>query len=250
LNGGAPLHFLFDTGGGNAMTPSAARRLGLDLVGLVTVGGGGAGVVDARFTTVRSVRIGSAELRDQPFAVLDFGGMTGFDGIVGYEVLARFSARLDFANESLELASDPRAFPGTGISVPMTLDERQPQVDGMLDGIPGAMTIDTGSESGADVYAPFVRAHDLVARYHAVPIGSPTQGIGGPVRASIARGAELRLGELRIPNVLLLLTDAAAGAEANPTVAVNLGDRVLRRYTLVFDYRGGTIRFDTPQPHG
>jgi len=250
LNGGAPLHFLFDTGGSNAMTPSAARRLGLDLVGLVTVGGGGAGVVNAQFTTVRSVRIGAAELRDQPFAVLDFGGLTGFDGIVGYELLARFSARLDFAKESLELASDPRAFPGTGVSVPMMLDERQPQVDGMLDGIPGAITIDTGSESAAMVHAPFARAHDLAARYHATPVGTPTFGIGGPVRASIARAAELRLGELRISKVLLFLTDATAGAESDPTVAVNLGDLILRRYTLIFDYRGGTIRFDTPQPRG
>jgi hypothetical protein len=45
-----------------------------------------------------------------------------------------------------------------------------------------------------------------------------------------------------------MLTDATAGAESNPAVAINLGDQVLRRYTLLLDYRGGTIRFDAPQP--
>jgi hypothetical protein len=247
VNGAAPLRFLLDTGGQNAISPSAAQRAGLNVVGSGTVGGGGPALANVRYASARTVRIGTAEMRDQPFVVLDFGSGVPFDGIVGYELLARFAARLDFANESVELASDPHAFAGSGISVPMTLDERQPQVDGALDGIPGAVTIDTGSGSAADVYGPFVRAHDLVARYHAVPMGSPIRGIGGTIRASLGRAAELRLGELRIRDVPLLLTDATAGAEANPTIAVNLGDRVLRRYTLVFDYRGGTIRFEAPR---
>ncbi|HEY0382768.1 MAG TPA: retroviral-like aspartic protease family protein [Candidatus Elarobacter sp.] len=245
VNHAAPLRFLLDTGGQNAITPGAAQRAGLNVVGAGTVGGAGAGLASVRYATARSVQIGAAELRDQPFVILDFDGAP-FDGIIGYELFARFAARLDFAKETLQLAADARAFPGSGVIVPMTFDERQPQVDGALDGIPGVVTIDTGSVSGADVNAPFVRAHDLVARYHATPMGSPIRGIGGTVRASAARAAELRLGDLRIRDVPLLLTDATAGFQANPTVAINLGDRVLRRYTLVFDYRGGTIRFDPP----
>ena len=155
--------------------------------------------------------------------------------------------RVDFANETLQLASDARAFPGGGTRVPMTFADRQPQVDGALDGVPGAVTIDTGSAIGAEVNAPFARAHDLAARYHARAAGE-VSGIGGPVRVSFAHADELRLGDLRIRNVPLMLTDATAGAESNPTVAINLGDLVLRRYTLLLDYRGGTIRFDAPPP--
>jgi predicted aspartyl protease len=249
VDGAPALRFLVDTGGQNAITPRAAQRAGLKIVGGGTVGGAGAALASVRYASARSVRVGSAELRDQPFIVLDFGGGGAdapFDGILGYELLARFAARLDLANDRLALAADARAFPGTGVSVPMTLDDRQPQVDGALDGIPCAITIDTGSVSGADVNAPFVRAHDLVARYHATPLGAPISGVGGAVRASAARADELRLGALRIRDVPLLLTDADAGAEANPTVAINLGDRVLRRYVLVLDYRAGTIRFDLP----
>jgi len=57
---------------------------------------------------------------------------------------------------------------------------------------------------------------------------------------------ELRLGAVRFTEVPLLLTDAAAGAEANPTVAANVGERVMRRYNLVLDYRRNVIRFETP----
>ena len=247
LDGGAPLHCLVDTGGQNAIAPSAAERIGLTVVGAGSVGGAGAALANVRYTSVRTMRIGTAELRDQPFIVLDIGGAP-FDCVVGYELFARFAARLDFANGTLDLAADARAFASSGIHVPMALDDRQPQVDGFLDGVPATVTLDTGSVSAAEVNAPFVRAHDLVARYHAAPAYDAIRGVGGVVRGSLARAVELRLGPLRIRDVQLLLTDATAGAESNPAVAINLGDGILRRYTLVLDYRGGTIRFDTPPP--
>ncbi|MDQ6924714.1 MAG: retropepsin-like domain-containing protein, partial [Candidatus Eremiobacteraeota bacterium] len=246
LDHGPPLRCLLDTGGQNAITPSAARRLGLNVVGAGTVGGAGTGLANVKYASVGSVRIGPAELRDQPFIVLDFGAGVPFDCIAGYELFARFAARIDFAKDSLQLAADARALGGNGVSVPMTFADRQPQVDGALDGIPGTVTIDTGSVIGAEVNAPFVRAHDLAAHYHAAPVGSPVRGVGGPVRVALARADELRLGELRIRSVPLMLTDATAGAESNPTVAINLGDLVLRRFVLMLDYRGGTIRFDSP----
>jgi len=126
------------------------------------------------------------------------------------------------------------------------MTERQPQVDGALDGIPGTMTIDTGSASSVDVNTPFVVAHDLRARYHADVEGYPISGIGGAVHAYFAHASELRLGDVRVRDVNLLLTDARAGAEANPSIAANVGDQLLRRFTLVLDYRAATIHFEPP----
>jgi len=246
VNGGAPLRFALDTGGQNVISPDAARRLGMQIVGNGTVGGAGAGLVKIQYAWARTVAVGSAQMRDQPFIVLDLGKNIPFDGIIGYELLARFAVRLDFERGRFEIAADGRAFDTPGIDVPMTFDERQPQVDGSLDGVPGAMTIDTGSESALDVNAPFVLAHDLRAKYHAVDSGSPIAGVGGQVHAYAARADDLRLGNVHFSDVPLLLTDADAGAEANPTVAGNVGDRLLRRYNLVLDYRRNIVRFETP----
>jgi Aspartyl protease len=246
---GTALRFILDTGGQNVITPDAARRAGLHVEGAGTVGGAGPAVAKIQYASARSVAVGAAVMRDQPFVVLDFGRTAPFDGIVGYELLARFALRLDFARERYALAADGRAFAGAGTEVPFVFDERQPQIDGALDGIPGAMTIDTGSSSGVDVSAPFVQAHDLRARYHAVVADSSIFGVGGPVRAYHAHGDELRLGALRINDIPLLLTDALAGAFANPTVAANVGMQVLRRYDLVLDYRRQIIRFEpVPAP--
>jgi hypothetical protein len=246
VNGSAPLRFVLDTGGQNVISPDAARRAGLDALGEGTVGGAGAALAKTRYAMARSVRVGSAEMRDQPFVVLDFGKNAPVDGIVGYELLARFATRIDLQRGRVELARDARALNASGAAVPMAFDERQPQVDGALDGIAGAMTIDTGSASSVDVNAPFVVAHDLRARYHADVEGYPISGIGGPVHAYFAHANELRLGDVRIRDVNLLLTDARAGAEANPAIAANIGDQVLRRFTLVIDYRASTLWFETP----
>ncbi|HEV3088266.1 MAG TPA: retroviral-like aspartic protease family protein [Candidatus Elarobacter sp.] len=246
VNGGPPLRFLLDTGGQNVIAPDAARRAGLQPVGSGTVGGAGARLVKTQYATARRVTIGGAELRDQPFVVLDFGKSAPFDGIVGYELLARLAVRIDFVRAKLWLATDARELSGDGVTVPFVFEDRQPQVDGALDGIPGAMTIDTGSESAVDVNAPFVQAHDLRTRYHAVASDYPISGVGGPIHAYYAHGDELRLGALRVTDVPLLLTDAVAGAEANPTVAANVGTRILRRYAVVLDYRRNVIRFEPP----
>jgi hypothetical protein len=244
VNGGPVLHFLLDTGGQNVITPDAARRAGIEPMGEGSVGGAGAALAKIRFASARSVRVGGAEMRDQPFLVLDLGANAPVDGIIGYELLARFAVRIDLQRGRLELASDAQALAAGGVAVPMVFVERQPQVDGALDGIAGAMTIDTGSASAVDVNTPFVVTHDLRTRYHAEAGGFPITGIGGPVHAYFAHAKELRLGELVIPDVNLLLTDARSGAEADPTIAANVGEQVLRRYALVLDYRRATIHFE------
>jgi len=246
VNGGPVLRFLLDTGGQNVITPDAARRAGVEPLGEGTVGGAGAALAKIRYASARSVRVGGAEMRDQPFLVLDLGATAPIDGIIGYELLARFAARIDLQRGRLELAPDARALSPAGIAVPMVFVERQPQVDGALDGIAGPMTIDTGSASAVDVNTPFVVAHDLRTRYHAEAGGYPISGIGGPVHAYFAHAKELRLGELAVPDVNLLLTDAHSGAEADPTIAANVGEQVLRRFVLVLDYRRATIHFETP----
>ncbi|HEY0393050.1 MAG TPA: pepsin/retropepsin-like aspartic protease family protein [Candidatus Elarobacter sp.] len=246
VDGSAPLRFVLDTGGQNVITPQAARRAGLDAAGEGTVGGAGAGLASVQFASARSVRVGAAEMRDQPFLVLDLGATAPVDGIIGYELLARFGARLDMQHERVELAPDARALAPSGVAVPFVFDDRQPQLDGAIDGIPGALTLDTGSASAVDVNTPFVVAHDLRARYHADVGGYPISGVGGSVHAYFAHAKELRFGPVAVPDVDLLLTDARSGAEADASVAGNVGEQVLRRFALVLDYRRTTIHFEPP----
>ncbi|HTW86330.1 MAG TPA: retropepsin-like aspartic protease [Candidatus Sulfotelmatobacter sp.] len=240
---GPALRFLLDTGGQNVITPAAARRCGLVVVGEGTVDGVGPNVVPVRYAAARTVQIGTAVLRDQPFVVLDLGSALPVDGIVGYELLARLAARLDLAHHQLALARSAGAFGGGGARVPFVYDERQPQVEGALDGIAGAAGVDTGNDGPLEVYSHFVRAHDLVHRYHALPDDSSYVGVGGPVAGYLARARSLRIGGVSVDDVAVhLTTSLARGEESDPSVAMQIGDPVWKRFVVIFDYPRRLLR--------
>jgi hypothetical protein len=242
VNGGPPLRFLLDTGGQNVITPAAAARCGMQPVGAGTVDGTGPGIAPIQFATARTEQIGGALFRDQPFVVLDLGAALPVDGIVGYEVLARVAARLDLTRHRLDLAPSAAAFGAAGVREPFVFDEREPQVEGALDGIPGTEAVDTGNDNYVEVDTPFVRAHDLLRRYHAIPDRGGVVGVGGAIDEFIARARALRIGNLVVPDVAIGLTTSRRGEETDPSVAMQIGDPVWRRFVVIFDYPNQLIR--------
>lgn len=238
---GTLLHFLFDTGGQNVVTASVANRLGLRLSGRGVVGGGGGGTTAIRYAIARSVQVGGALMRHQPFIVLPDDALPPVDGIVGYELLSRFAARLDMQRGTLELAPRATAFGGYVEPVSFGYDDRQPQVQGSLDGVPGAITIDTGSTLTAQVQVPFVRNHKLVERLHAT-VAAYANDVGGRYPIYLVRARDVRLGRASFPNPILDLLTRVSTSN-NASIAANAGDGILRRWIIVFDYPHQTIDF-------
>jgi hypothetical protein len=238
---GKPLHFLLDTGGQNVLTEQTAQTLGLHLLGRGTVGGGGGGTVSIRYATVRSVKIGDAELLNQPFIVLPANALPPVDGIVGYELLARFAARLDMAHGILELAPAATAFGPLVAPAAFVYLDRQPQVNGSLDSIAGAFSIDTGSSLTAQIQTPIVRNYDLVNRLHAT-VAAYANDVGGRYPIYLVRAGEMRLGSALFPRpVVDLLTRASTSN--NASIVGNVGDGILKRWVLVFDYAHQIVDF-------
>ncbi len=230
---GVRLSFLLDTGGQNVITTHAAALAGLHPVGHGIVRGGGGGTVPIQYAFAQSVRVGSAELRHQPFIVLPTGSF-GADGIVGYELLARFGARLDMTHGTLDLAPRASTFGPSVEPVPFQYFDRQPQVSGSLDAIDGPFTIDTGSSLTAQVQAGVVRAHNLVSSLHAT-VATYAQDVGGRYPIYLVRAGELKLGPASVRDPLLdLLT--RIDASDDPAIVANVGDGLLRRWIIVFDY--------------
>jgi hypothetical protein len=238
LDGGPVMHFFLDTGGQNVISSKSLAALGVRAVGNGTVGGAGAGVVPVKYATVRSERIGAVELRDQPFLVLDSSVLGGVDGVVGYELLARFAARIDYRTNTLWLASAvPAAWIADAPANPFVFDATQPQIDGSIDGFPGAMTIDTGNSGVLDINTPFAKQHDLWNFYRASkPKNGSLAGVGGAVATSDVTVRTFELGTAVLSNVSADLTMAAIGVEANSSVAANVGEGVFRNFTFVLDY--------------
>jgi len=238
LNDGQPLQMILDTGGQNVITPAAAHRLKLALVGHGLVGGFGSNLVTSRFAAVRSERIGSTVIRNQSFAVFDLG-QAPIDGIVGYELLARLNVRVDFAKRTITLSpnASPQRVTANSVSIPFAFNDRLPQVEGSFNGIPGPMGIDTGGGYALLMNTPVVQTHHLVERSRATVCGPIVSGVGGHDTACFAPGSMVTLGELKVPSVLAqLLTAAHTGADADPSTIGNVGDELLNGFTLGLDY--------------
>jgi hypothetical protein len=189
------------------------------------------------------LRIGDAVLRHQPFMILSLDGvLPDIDGIVGAELLSRFTARFNFNGSTLQLA---RATPPSwldGSTSPIAFDKNVPDVAGSLDGFLGRLTLDTGSDGSLDVNAPFAATNNLYARYHAKP-GDAIVGVGGKVRTARIIVKRLSLGSSTIVNVRSTLVYPAPNSVSDdPSVAGNIGELVLRRWsTMVLDYRALSI---------
>jgi hypothetical protein len=241
IDGGPVLHVLFDSGSTNYLTPAAARRLHLRTFGEDKSGGVGPLLVRQRYATVRRLEVGAAVLRDQPFGIIEDAPGPGIDGAIGQEVLQRFVVSFDLAHRRVRMARDARALGITAHAIALRFAPSGPEVDGELDGLRGAIALDTGSGVALDVMSPFVRKHRLTRRYRVHGLVSTGGGIGGGTVGYFARARTLRIGDVVLHDVPIVLGTMTTGALADPTQLGNLGMPVLRRYVTVFDYRNGRL---------
>jgi hypothetical protein len=98
IDGHAAMPFILDTGGHAILDGAAAKILGVRAVGSGVSGGAGSGTIGLQYTRVHSMRIGNAELRDQPMLVIPYpydfyerGQRVPLAGILGLEWFERRS---------------------------------------------------------------------------------------------------------------------------------------------------------------
>ncbi len=250
LNGRGPFRFLCDTGGANVITPDLAGELGVKPEGAIQGRGVGEKSEDVGLVTLDSLAVGGVSLLRQLFAVISLGPFadiegTSASGLIGYEVFKRFVVRVDYEHGLLTI-TQPSAFTyqGGGTVVPFRFNGHTPQVDGSIDGIPGAFDIDTGSRGSLSLLRPFVEKNDMVKKLSARYEGVTGWGVGGPARGLLARAHELRLGGVAIAAPAVELSLQQKGAFSDPYVAGNVGAGALKRFNIVFDYAGQRMIFE------
>ncbi len=240
INGSKPLNFIFDTGGRNALTPAAAKSLGIKAQGSQTTSGAGDSTIPGGLTRVDSMRIGAATIKDQPVAVLDFyTAPEGIDeqGMIGYEFFARFVTRIDYGKHTLSFIDKRRFDPkDAGTPVPFRFFGEILEMQGSYDGIPGRFCLDTGARTTLILTRPFVEQHQLRERETQGVEALIGWGVGGPTRAFVLRGKELRLGDVKIASPLTEFSTDKGGAENVEAFPNNIGGGLLKRFVVTLDY--------------
>lgn len=248
LDGKGPFRFVLDTGATrHAITPQVARELGVKVEGSAQIDTGLKTTASASMARVSHVEIGGCTLADQLFFVAPFPASFPFQGFLGAEIFRRFAVGVDFKRNQLTLTPAAAfSYKGVGAILPLKFYKRDtPQVRGTVDGNEGWFKIDTGYNGSLALFPKFVAAHKLLAKYapHRSEAGGET--VTGEVgEVSIARVPLLKLGAVELRDVeAALYRDAGT---SNDAFAGALGTKILERFNVILDYRGGRLILETP----
>ena len=248
LNGKGPYHMIFDTGGANIIDPAVAKEIGAFGKGSVQGSGVGSNTEAISFAKVDALQVGDAVLRDQLFSVAPvragFGISAGrpADGLIGWEVLARYVTTFAYGSDKIVLTMpDAASTPAGAHVIPFVLNGTQPQIPCGIDNIPAQCTIDTGARDTMTFYAPFLVQHPQVVPATLTENGVTGFGVGGPAFGRLGRLQTFTIGDLTLQDLIGAYSTSTRGAFANPFTAANLGGNLLRRFDVTFDYTHETM---------
>ncbi|HTU80804.1 MAG TPA: aspartyl protease family protein [Candidatus Acidoferrales bacterium] len=242
LNGKGPYRFIFDTGGANLIDPGVAKELGAASAGSIQGGGAGSTTESFSFAKVDTLQSGDAVVRDQVFLVVPvrqgFGVAAGqhVDGLIGFEMLARFVTTFDYAGRSVTFRMPGAALPQGAHDVPFVFGGTQPQFACTIDGIATQCSVDTGARDAITLIAPFVAAHPQIVPAQHSAIGVNGFGVGGGARGFLGRLQSLQIDDLTLPDLIADFSTQTGGFFAQPFLAANVGGGVWKRFTVTFDY--------------
>jgi hypothetical protein len=249
IDGKGPFRFLFDTGGANIIDADVAKQLGLGAAGGGAGGGVGSTTEAIQFATVDALGVGDATLRKQAFVVgpvhAGFGMSSGkpVDGLIGFEVLARFVTTFDYGTNTVVLRTPDAAKPVTqGKTIPFVFNGGHVMVDCAIAGFAGQCVLDTGSRIGVTVLSPFLAAHPSIVPPNAAAVGANGFGVGGAALGRLGR-TTLQIAGYAVPDVIADLSTQKQGVFADPYYAGNVGAGVLKRFAVTFDYARQTVAF-------
>jgi hypothetical protein len=242
----SPALLLVDTGAGaNFIDAGVASRLGLSGVGAIPTLGVG-GHAESSFVRVPALRIGEVRLEEQSWMASDFTTIRRwFDhppsAVLGYDFLSRTVLEVDYPARRLRL-HNPEGFeaPASGTALPLRMDANVPSIEVRIEGHPGWVHVDTGSNGALDLAQPFVEANGLLEGRPTEPTAG-LEGVGGSARTRRGVVRSVDIGPVRLENVNTGFNEAERGIFAREDVAGILGAEILSRYRCIFDYPGRTL---------
>jgi predicted aspartyl protease len=251
IDGHQPMAFILDTGGHAILTTTAARSLGLSTSGAGESGGSGAGTTPLQFTTVNSLRIGDAVLRNQPFLVIPYpysfyerGRRAPLAGILGLEVFERFATRIDYGARRVTLTPlTSFRYDGRGSVVPLRFQADIPLIPASADGRPGTFGVDTGNSGTLILFGPYLARNGFLERYRAGAV-MQGRGTGGTNTGTSQKLERFAIGGHTFRDLSAYFATMKSGSFASTTEAGNIGYEVLSRFVPTFDYAAETMYLD------
>jgi len=248
INGSRPLDMVLDSGASvSVVTPQLAEELHLKTGETAAAAGPGKGG-DSMLHMVHgaTLTLGGTTIADQTIAALPIDYIAQqagvpTEGIFGGNFFTLFVLDEDYAAHTVRLLDSATFTPPAGfVSVPVDLGDNVAftQLDFQApDGskLSGIFVIDSGTVGDLIFAEPFIKAHPALFSGKRVDLPSVT-AVGGKMQLQAGRIPALALGSFVLKEPVAIFPSNAAGVLANAQIAGILGNGVLKRFHVIFDW--------------
>ena len=248
VNNSEPLPFILDTGASTIISRTRAESLGLKFNRKEQGFGVGENAIEASLAEGVSLNLPGASLVRQTITAADLEDLQQslgrtVDGIFGSSFFSRFVVEIDYAAKTINLyAPESYRYKGKAERVPLIVDAdsglifvRAAVKPSKRAPIKGLFEVDTGGAHALILNSPFVKRNNFLTA--AQKTNSVSIGGFGSSRAVAGTIESLLLGSSNhIENVNTFFSLATGGMLSNAEFDGNIGNDILRRFKVVFDY--------------
>jgi len=245
INNTAPLWFIFDTGAGTSVIDSdTAGKLGLKIENPQQTPEPGGAITEGTVSSV-TVQIGSAlpeHCSIQAAPIGQLGRYIGHDfaGIIGTDLIQRYTIKIDYAAHELLLLSPEDFKPAADATeIPIDIVDGQVFIPIQIKNenhapITGKFEVDTGSFDLLGLNNNFVVDNHLLDEKQS-KIPAPGVAAGGATTGYLFLLEWAKVGPVTFDRPLVGYTTNSKGFENRPN-AGGMGSALLSRFTVVLDY--------------
>jgi outer membrane lipoprotein-sorting protein len=247
INGEGPFDFILDSGAAaSVINKSLAERLYLAPAGEFKATGIG-GFEGMSLVQLDSINLEGVGLYGQVVVAMELPDLLAryegrpVDLILGYDCLSRFATEIRFSDSTVTFHEAKGFAAPAGYSfLNCSYSSRVPVINGRIEDVGGKFILDTGSGSSIDLSEPFIKRTGIEKGRRLFE--SELHGFGGRVKIMVGRIRLISLGPYLMENVVVgFAEDARFGVLSMHEYDGIIGNEVLRRFDLIFDYAGDRL---------
>ncbi|WP_258105641.1 aspartyl protease family protein [Marinoscillum sp. MHG1-6] len=254
VDGSEPMSFIFDSGAGYTVIDfdaAKAMKLNMDHKGDVA---GAQGAIKAAAIKHNSIELGTMKLEsDITIEAIDLNHLSmsigrKIDGIIGYDLLHHHVARLNYDDMKVEIYKDD-AYPTSGKKVGFKLQSAIPVVKGYVtlnngERLDASFFVNTGAGTTMDFNTPFAKKNKVINKtgdHYSYLV----KGVGNKETVHYeGRVEELDLKFYSFSKVPVGISQTTGGIQAHKKVSGILGNKLLSKFNILFDYKNNVIYFE------
>lgn len=250
------LNFILDTGsGGISLDTATCEALKIPHSPSGSTIKGIAGIKQVDFARNNNLVLPGLTIKGLDFYINDYEILTRvygvkIDGIIGYSFFSRYIVKVNFDSTKIEVYEPGRIrYPSRGYLLRPLFTALPIQHLRIKDArtVDGNFYIDTGAGLCFLLSTNFINDSSFLLKTRK-PLLVETQGLGGKKRMTITIIKELKLGPYVFRKVPTYIMDDEHNAISYPYVGGLLGNDILRRFNIVFNYQKREIHL-LPNSH-